>query len=153
MTYLTALKSTTKDTTATTTCPSPIERLDLLDLLDEKFLPKDRVHNKRGSISVLDVMDQEVVMQTINDAKKRDAEARQQKSIDLVDLLDKHTRLPLEGGNHGKATKTHGVSILDVMSAPDCAPVVPINKSVDLIGLLDEKTRLPRVVKGPAAEC
>jgi hypothetical protein len=128
---------------------SPIGKVDLLDLLDEKFLPKDRVKNHgRSHISILDVMgSRESVMQRIAEAKKKEVEARKRKSMDLVNFLDKKTYLPKKNSDEMNA-QTRKISVLDVMNPPPSYSYSPPKQPVDLVSLLDEKTRLPRDSRG-----
>lgn len=132
------------------TVASPIGRVDLLDLLDEQFLPKDRVKNHgRRHISILDVMPSpETVKERIEAAKKKDAEARQKnKSMDLVDFLDKRTYLQKKDENDIEVPPQR-ISVLDVMDPPPSVLASQPKKPVDLVSLLDEKTRLPRDTRG-----
>ncbi|KAG7356397.1 hypothetical protein IV203_001083 [Nitzschia inconspicua] len=144
MAYPTEHTNTSKETVLKAGPPFT-RKIDLLDLLDEEFLPKDRVKvQRRGSVSILDVMESpELVLRRIAEAKHREVEARKKKSMDLLDFLDRRTYRPKKDGED-QDTKPYGTSILDVMDPPLRYSENSSKEAVDLISLLDEKTRLPR---------
>jgi hypothetical protein len=139
----------TKTEIGSTKDSSPIGRVDLLDLLDEKFLPKFRVKNHEPRhVSILDVMSSpESVKGRIEQVRKKEVEKRKETSTNLLDLLDKRTYLPRKDTNEN-STPSHRISILDVMNPPSSSPDVQAKKPMDLVNLLDAKTRLPCDCRG-----
>jgi hypothetical protein len=115
-----------------------MDRVDLLDLLDEKFLPKDRVKSPHGQrhINILDVMSSSPasVKARIEEARKKKTEERKKKAmekrvkvigpgevpsnmdrVDLLDLLDEHF-LPKDRVKSPNGHRRNNV--LKVMSSP-----------------------------------
>jgi hypothetical protein len=123
---------------------SHVASFDLLDLLDEHFLPKDHVKSHgRRRISILDVMPSpELVKERIEVARKFEAEERKKKSRDLLDFLDKRTYLPRKDVDDNNVPSRR-LSVLDVMDPPPSFPHAPAKMPMDLVNLLDSKTWLP----------